>query len=155
MSVDAAQRYPSAPPPAAPRGDSTRTIAIVALVLSVLALVVPFGMFVAPMLLFAGVAAEPFDLEGPGSMTGPGGQGSLSGTDPRMRGGFVSGANIAATVGEAGFEAGDITCPDVRDVRDGTTVVCTAQETYVVVRFTDEDGGYRADWFTPDDTFVD
>ncbi len=37
-------------------------------------------------------------------------------------------------------------------MRPGTTILCSASggSTYVVVRVTDSDGAYRADWFSPD-----
>lgn len=156
MSTEATQRYPSAPPPAAPRRDSTRTIAIVALVLSVLALLVPAGMFVVPMLLFAGVAAEPFDLEGPGSVTGAGSQGSAVDLEVAVRGGRAEGGDLEQVVRDDVLGGEPVSCPRTVEAGTGDVVTCTAgaeDETYVVVRFVDGRGAFTADWFSPDHSF--
>lgn len=159
MSADPYQHVPAGamafPPPAPARSDSTRVIAIIALVLSALALVVPLGMFVGPMLLFGAFAGgDSFDM---GSPTDAGSSGSGFGGQVRVRDGFVAGAALQQVVRATALDGERVSCPDTRGVREGTTVLCTAgedDETYVVVRFEDAGGDVRVDWFTPDDAVL-
>ncbi|QKE82913.1 hypothetical protein [Arthrobacter sp. NEB 688] len=146
------QQPPTAPAPA-PRRDSTRVMAIVALVLSVVALVAPVGFFAAPMFLYAFAAGESgySDLElGPPEDVATGGV--TTGASDIVRGPFVAGSALAELVAGGPMDDVDLTCPDTTDVRPGTTILCSTPggSTYVVVRVTDPDGGYRADWFSPD-----
>lgn len=160
MSTDQTRQHPSGPmvlpPPGPPRhGDSTRVIAIVALVVSVIALVVPVVMFVAPMLLFGAFAGgESFELgpEGSPEMMGPGPEGGGSGFEVPVQDGAVRGPALARSLREGPFEGEAVDCADVPRVREGATALCQTpgdSPTYVVVRFTDRDGTYAVDWFTP------
>ncbi len=140
-------------PAPAPRRDSTRVMAIVALVLSVVALVAPVGMVAAPMLLFGlGGPDESFEVTGDGAFGGPGSQGGMSGRTDTVSGPFIAGRALAEVLGSGPSLLDGVICPDTADVRPGTTILCSASggSTYVVVRVTDSDGAYRADWFSPD-----
>lgn len=164
MSTDHVQHPPgpvAQPPPAVPRrSDSTRTIAIIALVLSVVALVVPAGLAILPLLAFGAFTSdESFEL-GPGGdpdLLGPGPQGSASGLDVPVEDGTVRGSALARSLRDGPFIDEALSCADAAPAREGTSVLCQTpgeSPTYVVVRFTDADGGYTAHWFTPGEDFL-
>ena len=142
------------PPPPPPRRDSTRTIAVVALVLAAVALVVPVAMTVVPLVLFAAVGGEPFGDPGDGAFLD---SGHAEGLRVVVRGGAVDGPALAGVLRDEGPFAGErLTCQDAPRVVEDTATLCEVDadpRTYVVVRFTDGDGDFVADWFVPDSPF--
>jgi len=144
-----------AQPPA--RRDSTRTIAIVALVLSGVAL---FGIAmttIGPLLafgLFASAAGEGFD-EGssfPSMSTSDGGE-----VTPAADG-SVAGPTLAAAVtqlvqDDTGQDLGErLSCDAVPHVAGGVSALCRADDPawYGIVRFTNSDGSFQVITVSPE-----
>lgn len=139
------------------RRDSTRTMAVVALVLSGVAL---FGLAmttVGPLLafgLFASVAGEGFDE---GTMFPSVGT-SYGGEVTPAADGSVTGPALAAAVTELvqndfGDELGlQLSCDPVAHVEGGVSALCRADGPtwYGIVRFTDGDGSFQVITVSPD-----
>ena len=153
----AQQQGPAPWPPPPARRDSTRTIAIVALVLSGVAL---FGMAmttIGPLLafgLFASVAGEGFDE---GSMF-PSVSTSYGGEVTPAADGSVAGPTLAAAVtplvlDDAGEDLGErLSCDAVPHVAGGVSALCRADDPawYGIVRFTDTDGSFQVITVSPE-----
>lgn len=145
--------WPQAP---APR-DSTRTMAVVALVLSGVAL---FGMAmttIGPMLafgLFASVAGEGFD-EGtmfPSVGTSYGGEVTPA-TDGSIAGPTLAGAVAELVQEDAGEDlAGRVSCDPVAHVAGDVSALCRASDPtwYGIVHFTGTDGSFEVITVSPD-----
>jgi hypothetical protein len=138
------------PPVPPPHRDSSRTIAIIALVVSGLALLGVALTSIVPMLffgLFASVAGEGFD-DGtlfPSVSTGFGGQVSPAAD------GSVAGPTLATAVTDVIHDdtgedlAGRVSCDPVSSVAGGVSVLCRAEDPtwYGIVRFTSPDGTFQ------------
>ncbi len=153
-----AQQQGAAPwPQPSARRDSTRTIAIVALVLSGVAL---FGIAmttIGPLLafgLFASAAGEGFD-EGssfPSMSTSDGGE-----VTPAADG-SVAGPALAAAVtqlvqDDTGQDLGErLSCDAVPHVAGGVSALCRADDPawYGIVRFTNSDGSFQVITVSPE-----
>ncbi len=135
------------PPP--PRADSTRTIAIVALVISGLTLVGVAVSTIAPILFFGALT---FGAAGFGDTIDDGPMMSSNATYPGGRvlpagDGSVAGSTLAGAVAELVADndlAGRLTCDPVARVGDDVSVLCRATDPtwYGIVRFSGSDGTF-------------
>jgi hypothetical protein len=143
-----------AAPAVAPRSDSTRVIAIIALVLAALSMAVAaFGQFVP--FLFLGAFGGPGDGgffppgDGVGGFTGTVHRGSVTVEADTVSAASLSSAVSRATKGEL-FDP--VTCDPVPRVTADATVLCRstvdAIHTYAVVRFIDDTGRFEVMVFT-------
>ncbi len=139
-------------PPLPPRADSTRTIAIIALVISGLTLLGIGVMTIAPFLFFGALA---FGAAGFGDVIGDGSMMSSSasyygGDVTPAADGSVTGTTLAAAVtalaSDNGLDgmAGRVTCDPVPHVGGDVSVLCRATDPawYGIVRFSGSDGSF-------------
>ncbi len=159
----AAQVWPAQPgpfpprlqgqPPLAPQSDSTRTIAIIALVVSGLTLLGMVVMTIAPFLFFGalafGAVSSFGDVIDEGSLMSSGTT-YLGGKVSPAADGSVAGSTLAGAVvtlvsddGLGGME-GRVTCDPVDRVGDEVSTLCRATDPtwYGIVRFSGSDGSF-------------
>ena len=138
-------------PPSAPHTDSTRTIAIVALVLSGVTMLGVVVATIAPLLLFGaltvGAGAVFGDVVDEGPLTSSNASYSGGEVTPAADG-SVAGSTLATAVVELvadGGQAGRVTCDPVVHVGDDVSVLCRATDPtwFGIVRFSGSDGSFE------------
>ncbi|WP_088290852.1 hypothetical protein [Kineosporia sp. A_224] len=140
--------------PAPPRRDSTRTVAVLALVVSVVCLLALLMTQLLPMLMFGMLGLGGMDPFSEGDVGGFGGSvhdGSVAVTP----GGSVDAAALATavTLAAQGELFGAVTCDPVAKAVADVSVLCRGDEadeirSYAVVRFTDGTGRFQVMSFT-------
>jgi len=143
-------RWQGQPLPVAPRTDSTRTIAIVALVISGVTLLGVGVMTIAPFLFFGALAfgaGSGFgDIVDDGSLMSSSGS-YLGGEVTPAADGSIAGSTLSTAVVELvadGGLAGRVTCDPVAHVGNDVSVLCRATDPawYGIVRFSGSDGSF-------------
>ena len=156
-----AQGYAPWAPPPVPRRDSTRTMAIIALVTSGLALGGLVLSSIVPLLffgLFAAVGGEALD-EGSFPSLGT----SYGGEVAPAADGSVAGPALAAAVTRLVQDDGTVepgtrlSCDPVPRVAGGVSVLCRADDPawFGIVRFTSTDGSFQVVTVSPDGELLD